>query len=162
MKIELPVQAQDYKLTDREKIFCFLMTQVSKGMENSTWKSTEFQFYNQDVNTILGEKLAHRKRVLNIFTIGRFNEYTCRVRWIKPMPVHHAGVQARYPQTYWDEITDESVFPLFMYLLGRLYDTTSLFNENQDIGLYKSGGIQNWKISEIYRSSPAAVRGHYK
>jgi hypothetical protein len=158
MKIELPIQAKDYDLNDREKIFCFLMVQISKGMKSSEWKNTEFQFYTPDINTILDVPLKYRKRVLNIFTIGRFNEHTCRVRRINPKPVHTAGAQSWYPKTYTDELTEGNHIELYMYMLGRLYDPTSLFSENQKPGLYKNQGKQNTNISEIFRSSPASTR----
>ena len=150
MKIHLPIQCKDKDLNDNEKIFCFMMLMVSKKTNSPDWGKYEYTFHGRDVMHILdgnwGEKSLATLR--EIFDIGVLNQFTYRVSWKRP--VCSRGMK-KFPAWYEADLLDPSLFVMYGYLLGRLYDPDAIFNDSEDI-VYEYQGTQNAQVHHLYAS----------
>ena len=70
MNIDLPVQFKDIKLNDREKIFAWMIVELSKKLESPRWELVSLFLSKFDVTHILGRtdgnRLTNLRKVFNI------------------------------------------------------------------------------------------------
>ena len=164
MKIYLPTVCKGLELSDRQKIFCWLMLETSQRVLDSNWPKYTYNFYKQDINHILGTQmnssfaLGHKytdagpyTELQEIFEFGFVSTHSLLVRWKQYKYAGRTGGNRRYMAKYLDEITDPELVPMFMYLLGRMAsgdifsDDDSTIRKNEFI----PGGIH---VSNMYKS----------
>lgn len=150
MKIHLPIQCQKVELTDNEKIFCFMMLMVSKKANSKDWGKYEYTFHGRDVMHILGGKWgdSSMNNLREIFDIGVLNQYTYRVSWKRPMC---SKGMLKFPAWYETDLNDPSLFVMYGYLLGRLYDPKSIFSDEEEL-IYDYVGTKNAQVHHLYAS----------
>lgn len=154
MNIELPVQCKGLKLTDREKIFCWVIVELTKKMKTVKWSQYALILHKRDVNHILKKiELSGFKNLHSIFNIGILNENTLSVSWKKPIKMNLSGPGAKRPDSYIDQIEDPEFFVMYAYLLGRMVGDSNIFSdEPKTLYTVKQSTPVNVPIHYLYKS----------
>lgn len=132
MNIELPVQFQDIKLNDREKIFAWMIVELTKKLDSIRWEQTALFLCKQDVTHILGRTDGNRLTNLRkVFNIAILNDYTVSVQWINHVSAQIWGNGRRNPMTYTEKLDSDKHIIMYVYLLGRLTGNNDIFSADQ-------------------------------
>ena len=132
MNIELPVQFEGIKLTDREKIFAWMIVELTKKLDSIRWENVALFLCKQDVTHILGRTDGNRLTNLRkVFNIAVLNDHTVSVQWINGIPAQIWGNGRRFPTTYTDTLDSDEHLIMYVYLLGRLTGNNDVFSDNQ-------------------------------
>lgn len=130
MNIELPIQCKGLKLTDREKIFCWVIIELTKKMKTARWPEYALILHKRDVNHILKKiELSGFKNLHRIFDLGILNEHTLSVSWKHPIKMNPSGPGSKRPVGYIDQLEDPEFFVMYAYLLGRMVGDSNIFSD---------------------------------
>ena len=163
MKIYLPTSCKDLNLSDRQKVFCWLMLETSHALKNTQWPQYTYNFYKQDINHILGTSrnssfaLGHKytnagpyEELSEIFEFGFVSTHSFLVRWKKYKLAGRTGKNRRYMAKYIDEISDPDVIMMLMYLMGRFVGD-SIFSDEVDT-IREKEYPKNIFLNNMYKS----------
>ena len=132
MNIDLPVQFKDIKLNDREKIFAWMIVELSKKLESPRWELVSLFLSKFDVTHILGRTDGNRLTNLRkVFNIAILNDYTVSVQWDRFKASGDVGPARRFPATFTTTLDSDKQLIMYVYLLGRLAGNNDVFSDDQ-------------------------------
>ena len=154
MNIELPIQFKNIELTDREKIFAWMIVELSKKLRTSKWTQYTFFLCRQDVAHILKRTEKHYFGNLHeVFKVGVLNKFTVAVSWLNPIKVTDSGPCSVLPATYTDKLESDEFIVMYAYLLGRMASNGDIFNDNDEVLKQRSTTHPiNRSIHMLYKS----------
>lgn len=135
MKIKIPSNLTNVKLTDAEKVIANLILNIAfldckdaTGKQKYDWMNTEYYFYKKDLGRIMNtEKLCGSTNLKEGFRIGKVNSLTVSIKFI------HAECKKYGTPDYIEvDLKEPKAVNLHYYLMGRFsYPDGIIDNENK-------------------------------